>query len=94
MLQKIRLRLEGEVLDAYMAITAEFESCGKAAHFPERTMKLTDDAFRCVYKGVVRATKNETRYPTKSGKEYKSLNKLIEIMENEYYEQRGIKFYL
>ena len=64
-MEKIRVKLEGDILDAYKAVFFEYESCGKAAKFPDKVMKLSDETFRCVYEGVNRALSNQQRYPKK-----------------------------
>ena len=89
---RIKFRLVGELLDAYKAVSIEYEKCGKSAKFPDNIMRLSDESFICVYNGICKATSNSVRYPKKSGKEYLALFKLLKFLENEYLIQRGEKF--
>ena len=86
---KIKLKIDGAMLDAYIANMSELDNCGKASQYPERDMKLTDIEFYCVYVGMKKATENVVKYPTKSGNEYVALVCLASYLEKVYLEQRG-----
>ena len=95
---RIKIRLEGVMLNAFLAISAEFEECKKLEnldYIPNRAeiknFKFNDDDLNCVYAGILRAL-NGSRYPTKSGKEYLALVAVQELIESEYEKQRGYKF--
>lgn len=88
--ERIRITLEDDLLDAYKA--AWVSNCGKAARFPEKTMKLNDEAFICVYATIKEVIVSKKKYLNETGREYKALHKLIELLEKEFCEQRGVKF--
>ena len=86
------------MLSAFLAISAEFVNCKKFSNLntiPNRAeiknFKLNDNDFSCVYGGILKALEGP-RYPTKAGKEYTSLVKLLELLEAEHLAQRRCKF--
>ena len=88
---RIILNLDGVMLDAYMSATYELQNCGKAARFPGKNQKLNDDAYKCILRGLEKATNNTIKYPHQNSKEYHVLFDLIEYMKTEYERQRGFK---
>ena len=92
---RIKVIIKGRQLLAFLAISQEFDECGKVSNISqvsnlkeEKQFKFNETDFTCVYNGIVRAL-NGPRYPSKTGNEYQALCRLKEYFESEYKEQRN-----
>jgi hypothetical protein len=92
-ISKIKFTLEGDLLQAFIAISYEFEDCGKLEEMllstssPKKNFKLNDSDFLCVYKGMLKALAGE-RYPNKSGNEFNAVKELVNMFDNLHLIQR------
>lgn len=90
---KIKLTIDGNHLQVLRAISSEFIDCGKvadillSAHAEKKNLKLNDNDFICVYKGILNAL-NSNRYPNKKGNEYNTVKELKGLFEKLHVKQR------
>jgi hypothetical protein len=92
---KIKISVKGTMLDAFRAISGEFDNCEKLADIltsiqaQKKTLKINDEDFDCLYKGVLTALDNKTRYPNKTSNEYNEVLRIKSFLEESFSLQRG-----
>lgn len=94
---KIKISVKGTMLDAFRAISAEFNNCGKLADIfisiqtQNKTLKINDEDFYCLYKGIINALNNKNRYRNKTSNEYNEVLRIKIFLEEGFFYSAGMK---